>query len=203
MLKTLIDRFKSITFRGLSAKDGIAFSSFGRGQRGGAVAAVGLAISAFSTIKQIEASNDAAKGAKRQSEAAKKAEEARSRQSEVEAQRLRIQQAREGRIRRAQVISATGNEGLGFSGTSGSVGAISSITSQIGSNIGFINQKQGFANEISGFNLEAANQAGKIAQANAKGASFQALGNVGDSIFQSQGGFKTLFGGNTNKGAET
>lgn len=168
---------------------------------GNPVSIIGIAISAFSAVQQMGAADDAADAAGQQADAQRKAEQARSRQSEVEAQRQRIQQIREGRVRRAQVISSTGNEGLGFSGTSGSVGATAGITSQVASNIGNINQSQGFASEISTYNIQAGQAGADMAQAQANGAMWQKIGGVGDSIFQAKGGWTTIFGGNTHKTA--
>lgn len=167
----------------------------------GAVAAIGLALSAVSTIQQMEASDEAAEAAGQQADLAKKAEEARARQSEMEAQRERIKQAREARIRRAQVVSSTGNEGLGFGGTSGNVGAVSSLDSQFASNIGYINQREGFANEISGYNIASADAGSDLFSAQANAQRWQQIGNLGDSIFQAKGGWTTIFGGNTHKDA--
>ena len=108
-------------------------------------------------------------------------------------QRARIAQVREARIRRAQVLSAAGNEGIGAS-SSGVVGATSSITSQEAGNIGFINQTQDFSQQIT-----AANNTAVDAQVSA--AKWQAIGNITGSIFGAKGSFTTIFGGNTNKPA--
>ena len=169
--------------------------------KGNPIAAVGLAISAFSTMKQMSAAKDAKKAGRQQAEAQRNAEMARGRQSEVEAQRQRISQVRESRIRKAQVISSTGNEGLGFAGTSGNVGAVSGITSQTASNIGFIGQQQGFASEISDYNIQAGQAGSDMATAQATGAQWQTIGGIGNSIFQAKGGWTTIFGGNTHKTA--
>ena len=175
-----------------------------------AVPIISLGFSVFSSIQQHnaqkKAANDAAAAAHQQADLQAQAEQARARMSEVDAQRERVKQVREGRIRSAQVISSTGNEGLGFAGTSGNVGATSSIVSQVGNNIGNINQNMGFASEISNYNI-AAGQAGAAgAEAQARGtanaAMWQSLGSVSDSIFQAKGGWTTIFGGNKNTTAK-
>jgi hypothetical protein len=169
--------------------------------KGDPITAIGIGISAFSTFQQMSASSDAADAAHQQADLQAKAEQAKSRQSEVEAQRERVKQVREGRIRAAQVVSSTGNESLGFSGTSGNVGSTSSITSQVGNNIGNINQNMGFASEISGYNIAAGQAGTRIADAQADGMMWQKIGGVGDSIFQAKGGWTTIFGGNKAKTA--
>jgi len=164
-------------------------------------AGLGLGLSIIGMIRQRKESEKAAKSARQQADAQRKAEQARQRQSEVDAQRERVKQARENRIKRAQVISSTGNEGLGFSGTSGNVGAVSSVDSQASSNVGYINQQQGFASEISGYNIEAGNAGTSLFTAQAKAAQWQQIGSVGKEIFEGYGGFGTIFGGNTHKTA--
>ena len=108
---------------------------------------------------------------------------AQQRQAETEAQRARISQQREARIRRAQVLASTG-----ISGSSGTAGAIASIGSQEATNISTINQNLSFSAEISAANQRAADASGASALASAQ---FSA----GVSIFSAAfpGGLKTIF----------
>lgn len=144
---------------------------------------VGLTGTAISMAGQARAAKDAAK-------AQREASAAQSRAASVEAQRARIQQAREARIRRAQVLASGTNTGLG-TGTSGIGGAIGSISSQMGANIGAINQQQTFADQTS-------TALQKAADANVKGQQWQMIGGFSQSIFNKEGGFTTIFGGNTS-----
>lgn len=144
------------------------------------ITAVALFVTAGSAIKQSQAASD-------QADAQKKANEAQQRAANAEAQRARIQQVREARIRRAQVIGATATTGMGF-GSSGVGGAVGSISSQMGGNIGAINEQQTFAQETSNA-LQDATDAGLKAQ------QWQMIGNASQSIFNQQGGFKTIFKG--------
>lgn len=150
------------------------------------IAAGGLAVSAGSAVMQ-------SKGAKKSATAQREAGEAQSRAASVEAQQARITQVREARIRRGQVTAAGTNSGLD-TGTSGIGGAVGSISSQMGSNIGNINQQETFAQETS-----AALQ--RSADAQVEGQKWQQIGNFSQSIFTDVGGFGTLLGGNTNKKA--
>jgi hypothetical protein len=144
----------------------------------GAAAAIGGA--AFSVIGGLSQASKQKK-AMRQAQAAE-AEQQRIQQAQADAaaQRERIQQQREARIRRASVINATANTGAGFSGTSGLVGAESSIQSQLGYNIGTINQTQSFAAQISAANQREQDALGAARKAETTGQAWQ---NIGSSIF--------------------
>lgn len=91
----------------------------------------------------------------------------------------RRQQVREERIKRARVMQAS--ENTGTAGSSGEIGAVSSIGSQLGANLGFNQSMIESGNRISGYAQQAAN-----AQTNAS--VFNSIagmsGNVG-SIFGS------------------
>jgi hypothetical protein len=166
-----------------------------------AIPVISLALTAFGAYQsynQMQNAKSASKDAARNQRAS---QEAQNRASQVEGQRARIQQVREARIRRAQILSSTGNEGLGFSGTSGYTGGTGAVTSQAGSNIGYINQRQNQANEISAFNVAAGNAMSRANTAGASAQQWQALSGLGMSVFNQSGGFTTIFGGNTFKKA--
>lgn len=146
-----------------------------------------LATTAYSVSEQ-------SKAAKKSASAQRDASAAQGRASAVEAQQARTQQIREARIRRGQVVSAAEGSGLG-TGTSGIGGAVGSISSQMGQNIGTINQQQTFATETS-----VALQ--KSADAQVDQQKWQQIGNFSQSIFSQAGGMTTIFGGNTHKGVK-
>jgi len=151
------------------------------------VAALGAAATVYSGSKQASATKKAAA-------AQQEASAAQGRSASVDAQRARIAQVREARIRKGQVISAGTSGGLGM-GTSGLGGAVGSIASQMGENIGNINQQQTFAQETGAALQESANQ-------QVKAQKWQQIGAFSQSIFQQAGGFTTIFGGNTSTGAK-
>lgn len=86
------------------------------------------------------------------SEAQKKAQEAQGKMAAMEAHRARIQAVREARIKRAQVLASDADMG---GTTSGIAGGVSSVASQLGSNIGFQSGKEQLANQASIFNQQA------------------------------------------------
>jgi len=102
----------------------------------------------------------------------------------------RRQQVRDERIRRARVEQASVNTGT--EGSSGELGALSSITTQTNSNIGFNLGALNRADNISIFNQEAAD----TLQAGRDSAGFTQ--NVG-SIFQGVGGAASSFGKTSGK----
>ncbi len=151
------------------------------------VAAVSAGATIYSANKQAQATKQAAA-------AQREATAAQGRSASVEAQKARIAQVREARIRRAQVISAGTNTGLG-AGTSGIGGAVGSISTQMAENIGTINQQQTFAQQTSD-----ALQLSTNKQVEAQ--KWQMIGQFSKSIFDSAGGFTTIFGGNTPIGTK-
>lgn len=162
----------------------------------------------ISAITGIPAAKKQKKIANRQARAAEAqaaAERERQRIEQVRADRAvtleRRQQLRETRLRRAQVLSAAANAGALGASTTG--GALGSLGTQFGTNIGRINEAQGFGqaistqNEIAGAQQSEINRLeGKSRQIQAKQGVFNAIGGLGQSIFDRAGGFTTLGGGN-------
>ena len=134
------------------------------------------------TVKSIEASRE-------QAAAQRKAQEAQGRAAEVTAHRERIAAVREARIRAGELMSGAGNAGVGFE-SSGVTGALGSIGSQLGSNIGYQNTMTGFAQAAGQANIQAANAASSAA-------TWQAIGGLSNKILDAKGGWASVFGGNT------
>lgn len=134
---------------------------------------IGTAIAGAAT--SIYSTQQASSAAKKQAAATRDASAAQTRMAGADAARARIEEARKARLRRGQVQGAASGTGLG-EGTSGISGSLGSISAQMASNVGTINQTEGFAAEIS-----AANQRGADAQADMM--KWQAWGNVGQTIF--------------------
>lgn len=111
-------------------------------------AIAGVAISAYSAVEQKRA-NKKARVAQEQANAAQQ------RMASADAARARLQQVREMRMRNATMLSAGVTGGMGVT-SSGIAGGIGSVTTQAAGNIGTINQKEGFAGEISFYNQQAA-----------------------------------------------
>ena len=109
----------------------------------------------FETLFAILSATSAVAGVvqgQKAADAQKKAQDAQAKQSQLEAHRARIQAVREARIKRASILAADADMG---GATSGIAGGVSSIASQLGSNIGFQNQREQAANSVSMFNQQA------------------------------------------------
>lgn len=145
-----------------------------------AVAAVLPYITAAATIAGFVSSQQ-------QASAQKKSIAAQQKIADAQAARERIQAAREARIRRAQILATTGNQGIGAA-SSGPAGAISSIGSQLGANIANINTIQNFADKASRANQQAVD-------AQAMGAMFQTVGNISGSFIKPKApaGWQNIF----------
>lgn len=140
---------------------------------------VATAITAVAAVGSYMSSRESAK-AQKQSIAAQQ------RISDAQSARERVQAIREARIRRAQILASTGNQGIA-STSSGPAGAVSSIGSQLGSNIANINTIQNFAQQASKANQQAVD-------AKATGAMFQTIGGIAGSMTD----WKSIFGNGAN-----
>ncbi len=128
---------------------------------------------------------------RQRAQAQRESNAAQQQQTDIQAQKARISQEREARIRRAQVLASTG-----ISGSSGTAGAMASISSQEASNIGSIGVMQDLSTAASNANQRAADASSNMALG-------QMYGQMAGTIFTNQGGFTTIFGGNTHKKAGT
>lgn len=131
-----------------------------------------------SFFQQKKATSQAAAATSRQADL-------QNRLNDVNAQRQRVAQLREGRIRRSQIITDTAGAGLGPTGTSSSVGAIGAVTTEQASNVNAIDTQVGFGRAIGQAGTDAYTAMGE-----AKG--WSDIGKVSGSIFDYAGGFKAI-----------
>lgn len=102
----------------------------------------------------------------------------------------RRQQVREARIRRAQILQSAANTGTAQS--SGEFGALSSISTQLNTNMGSNSSQINRANRVSGISQNIANLQSSAAQSSMNAGVFNTLSNLGSSIFSSAGGWNTF-----------
>lgn len=133
---------------------------------------------AASFFQQKKATSQAAAATSRQADL-------QNRLNDVNAQRQRVAQLRESRIRRSQIITDTSGAGLGPTGTSSSVGAIGAVTTQRDTNISAIDTQAGFGRAIGEAGTDYYNAMGE-----AKG--WSDIGKVSGSIFDMVDGFKAI-----------
>lgn len=139
--------------------------------------------------KQKKIAKRQARAAAAQAAAQKEQQRIEQVRANVEVRKERQKQVREARIRRGQILSNAINAGIGV-GSSSAANALGGINTQFGANQGSINVQQGFGAAIGDQQEAAADQAteinrlqGKSAAQAAKTQVFQAIGGLGDSIF--------------------
>lgn len=142
-----------------------------------AIAVVGLVIAAAGTAYGVVQGEQQ----KKQSEKARRAAE---RQQELEAARVRRQQARETRIKKAASINAAGISGTLDS--SGLAGGVAGLNNQAASNSGYL-----FSSEGNAANISSAQQGAANAASNAGIGS--GLAGFGYSAFQNAGALSSTF----------
>lgn len=142
------------------------------------VSAASAVMGGVSMFQQKKATSQAAAATQRQTDL-------QNRLNDINAQRQRVSQMREARIRRAQITTETTGGGLGLPGTSSSVGAIGAVSSQETGNIAAINTQAGFGKAIGQAGTDAYTAMGE-----AKG--WQDIGTVSGKIFDISGGFDSM-----------
>jgi hypothetical protein len=109
-------------------------------------------------------------------QAQKKAGQAVQRQQEVQSSASRRAAIREMQIKRAQTIASA--QAAGVVGGSGVAGGLTSLSSQVGSNLGYSSQMSGLSKEISMFNTQAQ--------------TYGAVSGLAGTVFQGFGGWDAL-----------
>jgi len=136
-----------------------------------------MAISAIAAGASIRQQSKAA-------EAQKEAAQQENNLASLENRKARIKAVREARMARAQTIAQ--GEASGALGSSGIAGGTSSIQSQLGSNIGFANQREAFSQNITGLQ-------NKAITASNRANTFGAISKITGTAFNQMGGFDTIF----------
>lgn len=141
------------------------------------IALVSLAVGTASFAVQQEAARDTRR-AQSKMQAEQKAERA------AQAARERRTQIREERVRRARILQA--GENTGTEGSSGEAGALGSLSTNLGVNLGFNEGAINRANNIGLFQQSAADAQGR-------GQLAEGLFNLSMSAFGASGGFNSIF----------
>jgi hypothetical protein len=172
-----------------------AGSAFGAaiGGASGLMSAGGLALQGVGMIKANAAAQQMQESEQARVVAANQVQASQERQSNLNAQRARISSIREMNIRRGNLLASAVRSGTGTIGTSATIGSGGSLSSQLGANIGFINQAQSFASEQSAGNVTAANAASSTYQASNEAAGWTSLASLGKDVSAQFGGIKTIF----------
>jgi hypothetical protein len=137
-----------------------------------AIPAISLAITAASAYASHKSRQRSAKFQKEQAEQSNML-------ADVENRRNRVKAIREARIKRAQIVAQ--GESVGAQLSSGVAGGVSSVASQLGSNIGFQNYQTGVSKNIAGIGNQAI-------QSQNRGDLYQSIGGIGQTIFSAYSG---------------
>lgn len=140
------------------------------------LAAASLAVTAYSAVEQNKA-------AKEQAAAQKKVSEETTASNTARQMAERRQQIREERVKRARILASS--EASGTTGSSGEIGAVGSLNTQLGSNVGSNQSAIQSGQRISVFQQQAADAQLDGQQAGALGSLANAAIGVGGSIFSS------------------
>lgn len=160
----------------------------------GLLSALSAGAGVVSTLSGISSRKEANYNARLAADEQKKIQGEQKAQNTAKAMAERRQQVREERIKRARIIQSSVNSGA--SGSSGELGATSSLATTLGSNIGANAGALASADRVSGYAQNAADFSGE-ANKNLADASFaDQLAGFSKSIFQESGGtaaLKTIF----------
>jgi hypothetical protein len=108
------------------------------------------------------------------------AEEARNRYNQLLQKRSRLATIRQARIGQGQIAGSMG--ALGSGGTSSYTGAVGAIGSQTSANLGNINVAQDVGNQITGFNVAAANAGSQANTAGSKSGMWNNVSTLGGTL---------------------
>ena len=120
-----------------------------------------------------------------------KAEEARNRYNQLLQKRSRLSSIRQGRIQQGQIEGSMG--ALGSGGTSSYTGAIGSIGTQTSANLGNINVAQDVGNQITGFNVAAANAGSQANTAASKSGMWSDASTLGGTLLAQGDNIASIF----------
>jgi hypothetical protein len=152
----------------------------------------GLALNIGSQIKARKYADEQSKFQQAQIEEQKKAEATKQRYSEVLAQRERIKKIREAKFAQSNILTQSGGT-LGISGTSGITGGLASIGTQTSQAIGNVNVAEGFGQEVSGYNVAAAEYGSKAYSAAGSMQGWTNMASLGSGIFSASDKLSGLF----------
>ena len=146
--------------KGLAAIKGILSSPI--------ASVAGLGFNVYSQLKARKFAGEQSAYAKQASLIEQAREETASRYAMAQARLQRLASIREQRIKTGQVTAEAGGAGIGTAGTSSFTGAVGTLATQAAANIGKINQAEGFAQDMSGYNQQLANISSKSYTAGVK-----------------------------------
>jgi hypothetical protein len=156
----------------------------------GIFAKIAAGLSVASTVKGISDRQEANYNSRLAADEQRKVQGEQKAQNASKAMAEKRQQVREERIKRARVIQGSVNSGS--TGSSGELGAVSSLATTLGSNVGANAGALASADRTSGYLQNSADFTGNSNQNLADANFADQLNGFSKSIFQEAGGFAAL-----------
>lgn len=146
---------------------------------------IGAVIAVVGTVSSVVAQQDAKSNAKKSAEQQRRAQAEQRAVQARQAAEERRKQVREERVRRAKILQSSENTGV--SGSSGEVGALGSLSTQLASNIGSNLGAARSGELISGFNQSAADFNFNATKSMQEAGQWSQLAGIGGNIFDAAG----------------
>ena len=162
------------------------------GGYGNIIQGAGLLSSVAGNVQSAKYISQGTDAVREQTIQANKAEEARNRYNQLLQKRNRLATIRQARIGQGQIGGSMG--ALGAGGTSSYTGAVGAIGSQTSANLGNINVAQDVGNQITGFNVAAANAGSQANSAKAKAGMWSNVDTLGGTLLAQGGNIASIFG---------
>jgi len=155
------------------------------------VAGIGLGLSAVSALEQRSAGKAAESNARAMAQSQREQAEQERRRADIQNTRSLRQSIRQSRVARATILNTGAN--VGTSGSSGVQGGAASVGSQSSANMGYFSALQDVNSNVTTIQGNQANLFAESGSIQADAAMAGAIGTLGNTIFSSAGGFKTIF----------
>jgi hypothetical protein len=141
----------------------------------------------YGTYKNIEAQKEGQRATERAQAASQRQYAAESKKAEIQNIRSVRQQIRQSRVAQSSML----NVGAQTGGTGGSAlaGGMSSVGSQLGSNLDYMSQIATANTAIGGAAMDYSTAMGDASIASSKASQYAAVANLGGTVFGSVGGF--------------
>ena len=162
------------------------------GGYGNIIQGAGLLSSVAGNVQSAKYISQGTDAMREQTVQANKADEARNRYNQLLQKRSRLATIRQARIGQGRIGGAMG--ALGAGGTSSYTGAVGAIGSQTSANLGNINVAQDVGNQITGFNVAAANAGSQANSAQAKAGMWSNVDTLGGTLLAQGGNIASIFG---------
>jgi hypothetical protein len=148
---------------------------------------VGVAVFSYGTYKNIEAQKEGQRATERAQQASQRQYVEESKKAEIQNIRSVRQQIRQSRVAQSSMLNVGAQ--TGGMGGSGMAGGMSSVGSQLGSNLDYMSQIATANTAIGGAAMDYSTAMGEASIASSKANQYAAVANLGGTVFGSVGGF--------------